>query len=277
MRHDSLLGLLDSSSLADGEELLPSAQSVILIICFATLGPLPVLIDRGRAVPDVLAWLKFQKEEQLKSASTLYSYALALSRFVATRLALQNLSGTLQGACIPIRRTGWLQECARGVTTVTPLTLQFPSPIEPKFTVILNQDPWTPVILQQPHMRMVCSLLEKVESEYLSAFWEEVIVKESPNDKGLPFALAAAKGRVTLIKSDVVEKELFKQSGRKCSLKTREYLQSFSLVELQSALRAITPRRINDAVALLWGAGNERLQAFSLVQFRTTSQVRRTG
>jgi hypothetical protein len=82
MRHDSLLGLLDSSSLADSEDLLPLAQSVILIICFATLGPLPVLIDCGRAVPDILAWLRFQKEEQLKSASTLYSYALALSRFV---------------------------------------------------------------------------------------------------------------------------------------------------------------------------------------------------
>ena len=55
--------------------------SEILIISIAGVGPLPVVIDDGgRVIPDILAWLVAKKEEQ-RSASTLYRYALAASRF----------------------------------------------------------------------------------------------------------------------------------------------------------------------------------------------------
>lgn len=77
---ESLLYHLEPFCLPDNEGILPSAQSVVLIVCFAALGPLPILIDRGQVVQDVLDWLSFQKDKG-KSSSTLYRYALALSRF----------------------------------------------------------------------------------------------------------------------------------------------------------------------------------------------------
>lgn len=150
-----------------------------------------------------------------------------------------------------------------------PEFFEFSSPSDPSFRVILNQDAQNPVILQTPPLNVVCELMEKVERDYISAFWHELMMERSRYDEGLPFALAAFRGGMTLIQPDAVVRELTRQSGRECNVWVREYLKGFSLAELQTALHAIMPRTIDDAIALLQNAGNQRLHAFSLIQCAT--------
>lgn len=82
VREESLLWLPQSYTRSEPDAVAsPWLQSVVLIVCFATIGPLPILVDCGRVVQDVLDWLAYEKRDNLKSASTLYRYCLALSRF----------------------------------------------------------------------------------------------------------------------------------------------------------------------------------------------------
>jgi hypothetical protein len=49
-------------------------RSSVVHLDFGDLGHLPVVIDRGIVIPDILEWVKDQKERVCRSASTLHGY-----------------------------------------------------------------------------------------------------------------------------------------------------------------------------------------------------------
>ncbi len=144
--------------------------------------------------------------------------------------------------------------------------LKFASPSASKYAVVLNQDPYRAVLLERPDMGIVCKLIEKVESEYVSLFWEQLLLNRSPYDAGRPFALAAFKGGQLLLNPTNVTRQLALKSGEPCNVKAGEYFKNFSFSELQSAIMDLKPTTIAAALELLTQTGKQRMHAVSLLE-----------
>ena len=143
--------------------------------------------------------------------------------------------------------------------------LRFRSPARPIDEVLLNLHATDPVILDRPERGRLLELLRSVEQQYVHSFWENVLCKQSPYVPQLPLALASwDKKKNPLITAEMVLK-LTSQDPTSRQIARTSDISSIPFDSLVSAIRAIEPSSICDALKLLSKLGVQRFNAASII------------
>jgi hypothetical protein len=138
----------------------------------------------------------------------------------------------------------------------------FHSAVEPAFSVVLNLDRNKPVIHLIPSPNELRSVLIRVETVYVSKYWD-ALAEQSPYNPQFPYALAGSSAEHTLIDPKRVVEEL---TGHRDfnSKEALEQLSRYSRSDLRFAIQRLRPKLIQEAFQILTENGRIRLQGFPL-------------
>jgi hypothetical protein len=141
-------------------------------------------------------------------------------------------------------------------------SLRFPSPEGRDFHIILNQSAGSPLVLNTPESESLIALLTRMESDYISSFWEKGLTSASPYDKNLPYGLSASSAGHSTIPFQVVHSKL---TGTNAKGITKKDISKYSIETLKQVILALKPHTIAEANLLLTENGRIRFNVFSLI------------
>jgi hypothetical protein len=138
----------------------------------------------------------------------------------------------------------------------------FKSAVDPKFSAVLNLDRNKSLIHLIPSPNELRSVLIRVETVYISKYWD-ALIEQSPYNPQFPYALAGSSAEHSLIDPKRVIEELTGHRDLN-SKEALEQLSRYSHSGLRLAIQRLRPKSIQDALQILTENGRLRLQGFPL-------------